>query len=375
MIKNIYLDNAATCPLSESMKEYIISLLDVWGNPSSLHQAGAQAKQVVSKARKSVAEFIHANPDDIYFTSGGAASNTLAIRGHYSKHDCCILYSPTAHKSVLECVKRYRYAFPLKVDYHGLINWEDLKEWLDTRDIKPFVVIEYANSEIGTIQDVKKLIDLIHFYNGIVYLDCTGSIPTIPLNVKKLDIDMCGFSGHKLGALKGCGVFYKKKKIELEPLIYGNQEKSYVGGTENLLGIASLGKAIDEYDYSSITSDNRDYVYNYIIKNIPDSYLVGAALESGNRLPHNLYVCFKGIEGESLMILLDMNGIQVSTGSACSSGDLSASSALLAIGMNKEDIHSFIRMTFSERETKEELNYVCQKLNECVNSLRNLNTQ
>lgn len=374
-MKNIYLDNAATCPLSESMKEYIISLLDIWGNPSSLHQTGTQAKQAVSKARKSVAEFIHADPDDIYFTSGGAASNTLGIRGYYSKHDCCILYSPTAHKSVLECVKRYRYAFPLKVDSHGLTDWEDLKEWLDTRDIKPFVVIEYSNSEIGTIQDVKKLIDLVHFYNGIVYLDCTGSVPAVPLDVKKLDIDMCGFSGHKLGGLKGCGVFYKKKKIELEPLIYGSQEKSYVGGTENLLGIASLGKAVDGYDYSSITSDNRDYVYNYIIKNIPDSYLVGAALESGNRLPHNLYMCFKGIEGESLMILLDMNGIQVSTGSACSSGDLSASSTLLAIGMNKEDIHSCIRMTFSGRETKEELNYVCQKLSECVESLRNLNTQ
>ncbi len=373
--KNIYLDNAATCPLSETMKESIISMLDIYGNPSSLYKLGTQAKQIISEARKAVAEFMGADVEDIYFTPGGAASNTFGIRGYYQKHDCCILYCPTAHKSVLECVKRYRYAFPLKVDCYGQIDWEYLKEWLDTREIKPFVVMEYANSEIGTIQDIKKLIDLIHFYNGVVYLDCTGSIPSIPLDVKKLNIDMCGFSGHKLGGLKGCGVLYKKKKIELEPLIYGSQEKSYVGGTENLLGIASLGKAVHDYNYSSVTSDNRDYVYNYITQNISDSYLVGAPPESGNRLPHNLYMCFKGIEGESLMILLDMNGIQVSTGSACNSGDLTASSTLTAIGINKQDIHSCIRMTFSGEETKEELDYVCRKLSECVESLRNLNTQ
>lgn len=370
--KNIYLDNAATCPLSETMKESIISMLDIYGNPSSLHTLGTQAKQVISEARKSVAEFINADVEDIYFTSGGAASNTLGIRGYYQKQDCCILYSPTVHKSVLECVKRYRYAFPLKVDCYGQIDWEDLKEWLDIREIKPFVVMEYANSEIGTIQDIKKLIELIHFYNGIVYLDCTGSIPSVPLDVKKLNIDICGFSGHKIGGLKGCGVLYKKKKIELEPLIYGSQEKSYVGGTENLLGITSLGKAVHDYNYSSVTSDNRDYVYNYITQNIPDSYLVGAPPESGNRLPHNLYMCFKGIEGESLMILLDMNGIQVSTGSACNSGDLTASSTLTAIGMNKEDIHSCIRLSFSEKMQERALLYVCETINTCVQQLRNL---
>ena len=138
------------------------------------------------------------------------------------------------------------------------------------------------------------------------------------------------------------------------------------GGTENVLGIASLGKTIENYDYSSISSTNRDYVYNYIINNIPDSYIFGS-LE--NRLAHNLYMCFKGVEGESLMLLLDMNGIQVSTGSACTSGDLQPSSTLTAIGMNKEDINSCIRMTFND-ETNEELDYVCSKLKECVERLR-----
>lgn len=370
----IYLDNAATSILSDSMKEYLVSILDKWGNPSSLHSVGEPAKQIIFNARQSVAKFINADPRDIYFTPSGSASNTLGIKGYYSKHNCTILYSPIAHKSILNCVKGYKYAYPLKIDSNGFIDFDDLKEWFDTRNVNPFVVIDYANSEIGTIQDVKKLIDLIHSYNSIVYLDCTGSIPTIPVDVKKLNADMIGFSAHKLGGLKGCGVLCKKSFIELEPLIYGSQEQELIGGTENVLAIASLGKAVENYDYSSISSVNRDYVYDYIIKNIPDSYLVGASFESGNRLPHNLYMCFKGVEGESLMILLDMSGIQVSTGSACNSQSLSASTTLSAIGMNKEDIYSCIRMSFSGYESTQDLLYVCEKLKQCVERLRELNT-
>ena len=229
--------------------------------------------------------------------------------------------------------------------------------------------MDYANSEIGTIQDVKKIIELCHFYNATVYLDCTGSISQIPIDINELNVDMFGFSGHKIHALKSIGVLYKKENIELEPLVYGSQEQGLFAGTENVLGIASLGKAIESYDYSSISSKNRDYVYDYIIKEIPDSYLIGAQFE--HRLPHNLYMCFKGVQGESLMILLDMNGVQVSTGSACASNDIQPSSTLTAIGMDKEDINSCIRMTFSN-ETKEELDCVCSKLKECVERLRNL---
>lgn len=371
----IYLDNAATTILSESMKEYLISALDCWGNPSSLHSKGEPAKQIISNARQSAAKFINADPKDIYFTPSGSASNTLAIRGYYLKHNCTVLYSPIAHKSILNCVKSCKNAYPLKVDDNGFIDFDDLKEWFDTRNINPFVVIDYANSEIGTVQDVKRLIDLIHFYNGVVYIDCTGSIPTIPVDIKKLNADMIGFSAHKLGGLKGCGVLYKKKDIVLEPLVYGSQEKGICGGTENVLAIASLGKAIENYDYSSISSANRDYVYNYIIKNIPESYLVGSSIDSGNRLPHNLYMCFKGIEGESLMIMLDMQGIQISTGSACNSGNLSSSTTLSAIGMNEQDIHSCIRMTFNGNETEEELQHVCETLKQSIDTLRSFNTQ
>lgn len=374
-MKNIYLDNAATTPLKDSVKEYLISILDDFGNPSSLYSLSEKPKQIISSARQAVAKFINADSKDIYFTSGGSASNTLAVRGYFQENDCTIFYSPIAHKSILKCVESYHNSIPLKVNKEGIIDIHDLEEYLDVCIDTPFVVIDHANSEIGTIQDIEQIIKITHLHNGIVYLDCTGSIPTIPIDVKKLDVDMLGFSGHKIHALKGCGVLYKKKNIELEPLIYGSQEKSLVGGTENVLGIASLGAAIESLDYSSISSTNRDYVYDYIMKNIPDSYLVGASIESGNRLPHNLYICCKYIEGESLMIMLDLNGIQVSTGSACNSNSINPSTALSAIGMDEQDIHSCIRLTFSGEETKQELDYVCKTLKQCVENLRSFNTQ
>lgn len=370
----VYLDNAATTSLTDSVKEYLISILDEWGNPSSLHSQGQKPKQIISQARQSVAKFINADSKDIYFTSGGSASNTLGIKGYFQKNDCTIFYSPIVHKSILKCVESYHNSIPLKVNKEGIIDIHDLEQYLDVCIDTPFVVIDHANSEIGTIQNIEQIIKITHLHNGVVYLDCTGSIPTVPIDVKKLDVDMLGFSGHKIHALKGCGVLYKKENIELEPLVYGAQESGYFGGTENVIGIASLEKTIQEYDYSSISSTNRDHVYDYIVKNIPDSYLVGVPIESENRLPHNLYVCFRGVEGESLMILLDIHGIQVSTGSACNSNSISPSTTLSAIGMDESDIHSCIRLTFSGEETKEELDYVCKTLKQCVESLRNFNT-
>ena len=364
----IYLDSAATTQLTPQVKQYIIELLDQYANPSSLYQSGVDTRQIIEQARKNVANFINGKSENVIFTSGGSASNTLAVRGYVQRNNCTVLYSPIAHKSIIKCVESIKNAYSLKVNKYGQIDFDDLKEWLDSRSGKFFVVLDYANSEIGTVQDVKKIIELCHFYNAIVYLDCTGSISQIPVDVKKLDVDMLGFSGHKIHALKGVGVLYKKENIELEPLVYGSQEQGLFAGTENILGIASIGKAVENYDYSSISSKNRDYVYDYIIKKIPDSYLVGAPFE--HRLPHNLYMCFKGVQGESLMILLDMNDIQVSTGSACTSSDIQPSSTLTAIGMDKENINSCIRMTFSENETKEELDYVCFKLKECVERLR-----
>lgn len=374
-MNNIYLDNAATTSLSPQTKQYIIELLDQFYNPSSLYQDGRNTKQIIEQSRKIVANFINADAENIFFTCSGSSANVLGIKGYVQKHDCCILYSPIAHKSILKCVESCNTSkYPLKVDAKGFIDANYLKELLDGIYYKPFVVVDYANSEIATIQYVKKIIEITHKFGGTVMLDCTGSISTISLNVKSLGADIVTFSGHKLNALKGCGVLYKKSNIELEPLVYGSQEHGLFGGTENILAIASLGKAIEQHNYSSISSEGRDYVYDYIIKNIPDSHLVGSDIGE-NRLPHNLYMCFKGIEGESLMILLDMNGIQVSTGSACNNYTNVPSATLTAIGMSEEDIHSCIRLTFSGNEHFNELNYVCEKLKECIERLRLLNHQ
>ncbi|MGI6095529.1 MAG: cysteine desulfurase family protein [Lachnospiraceae bacterium] len=379
---NVYLDNSATTPLTDSIKDYLLSILDDFGNPSSLHSVGTGPKQIISEARQSAAEFIHANDKEIYFVPSGSAGNTLAVKGLVSdnpqENQYEVFYSPTAHKSMLKACESCRYHTPLKVTTEGKIDVLYLQHVLENYNSrKPLVCIEAANSEIGTINDVIAIGFLVHEYNGLLVVDATGYIPSYQVDMRfwKEYVDILTFSGHKLHALKGVGILWKKNGIDLKPLVYGSQENGYVGGTENVLGIASLGKAVEDYDYSSISSANRNYIYDYILNNIPESYLVGAAVHSGNRLPHNLYMCFKGVEGESLMFLLDMKGIQVSTGSACNSHSLSASTTLSAIGMDENDIHSCIRMTCSGKETIEELDYVCQTLKQCVETLRELNTE
>lgn len=367
----LFLDNAATTKLKPEVKDTIINLLDDFYNPSSLYSGGIEVRKIIEDTRKNVAKFINAKPENIYFTSSGSASNTLAIKGYKKPHT--IYYSPLLHKSALKCLDDEITAHKLRVNKCGLIDVSFLDNEIKDIEYPPLVIVEYANSEIGTIQNIKEISEIVHKHNGVIYVDCTGSISTIPLDVKKINIDVCGFSAHKIGSLKGCGVLYKKTEIELEPLVYGTQEKGLFGGTENVLGIAALGTAVKTYDYSSISNKQCTYVYDYIMKNILGSYLVGTDIED-HRLPHNLYMCFKGVRGESLMILLDMNGIQVSTGSACSSGSQQPSSTLTEIGMDEDDINSCIRITFSGDETMDEIQYFCTTLKNCVNQLRFFST-
>ena len=366
----IYLDNASTTPLSGDVKDYIVSILDKFGNPSSIHALGVETRAIIDVARYNISKFINANKGDIYFTSGGSASNTLAIKGYVKKNECDILYSPIAHKSIIKCVNSCtNKKTPIPVDENGTIIINEL-ERLCLMSKSPFVIVDYANSEIGTIQNLKNIIKVVHFYKGVVYVDCTASISTIPLDVKNCNIDMCGFAGHKIGALKGVGVFYKKSNINIEPLIYGAQESGLVGGTENILGIASLGYVVSKYDYSTISEYNRNYVYNYIINNIPDAYLIGSI---ANRVAHNLYICFKGVESEALMLLLDLNEIYISAGSACNSIELKPSYVLEEICIPENDRYSCVRMTFCGSETTRELDFVCEKLKTYVGQLRNMN--
>lgn len=375
----IYLDYASTTPLNNQVKKYLLDILDLYGNPSSPHSAGEKPRQILTDAKHSVAEFIHVASSDLYFTPSGSASNTLAVKGLTSENPqenrYQVFYSPTSHKSMQKACESCLSHTPLEVTPSGEIDLLRLDAILSQNaSLKPLVCIEAANSEIGTVNNIAEIGSVVRKHKGTFLVDATGYIPffKIDMGLWGKYVDILTFSGHKLHALKGVGVLWKRRDIILKPLIYGGQQDGIVSGTENVLGTASLGKAVETYDYSSVSPTQRNYVYDYIIRHIPHSYLAGAPIESGSRLPHNLYICFQGVEGESLMILLDMHGIQVSTGSACNSTDLSPSPVLTAIGMKQEDIHSCIRLTFSGQETKEELDYVCATLKQCVTCLRDM---
>lgn len=370
----VFLDMAASTPLHAQTKQYIISLLDNFYNPSSAYSGGKTAKKIIEQSRQSVADFINADPENIIFTSSGSAGNSLVIKGLTSENPKLnkfdVFYSPTAHNSMIKACKSCLYHMPLKSDNSGRLNPNYLETVIKKRSPhRPLVCFEWGNSEIGSINNAAQICSIVHKYNGIAVADATGYIPSYKVDMKKHGyIDFLVFSGHKLHSLKGVGVVYKNSEAEPKPLIYGKQEKELFGGTENTIGIASLGKAVETYDYSSVSSKNRNYVYSYILKNIPDCYLIGPPLE--NRLPNNLYMCFKGVGGEALMALMDIDGVQISTGSACNSGSLAPSPALIAVGMSREDINSCVRFSFSGGETLKDLDYVCKTLKKNIERLR-----
>lgn len=362
----IYLDNAALEKPTQNTIVYAYDILkNNWHNPNSLYQDGVNAKQLIEETKNIISKNINCDSSEIFFCSCGSEANSLATCGYIRKHNQShFITSTIEHSSILDNPYAKKM---ITVDKDGFFNIEKIRNIHNS-----LVSLQMVNPEIGTIQNIKKIVDILHKNNCIVHTDAVAAFGQIKIDVKDLDIDMLTATGQKIGGILGVAFLYKKKNIELEPLIFGHD--SLRAGTPNVLAIATLGKAIEQHDYSSITSEGRDYIYNYIINNIPNSYLVGADIGE-NRLPHNLYMCFKGVVGESLMILLDMNGIQVSTGSACNNYTNVPSTTLTAIEMSDEDIHSCIRMSFSGYETKQELDYVCEKLKECIDRLRLFNHQ
>lgn len=365
----MFLDNASTTPLNQQIKEYIISILDSYGNPSSGHSIGLNSKYILENARNNVAEFINLNlnESEIIFTSSGSASNTLAIKGL----DCIenvFLYSPIAHKSMLLACQSCKNSRPLKVDEYGVIDLEYLEDKLYNCEGKtPIVCIDIANSEIGTIQDIEAIVKIVHSYKGVIIADATGYIPYFKVNYTDLGVDILTFSGHKLHALKGVGVACKPISLELKPLVFGSQESGLFGGTENIVGIASLGKAVEIYDYSFVNYWKRDYILDRIQGEITYCQLLGS---KENRLPLNLYLYISGIQGEDLMTLMDLDGYQISTGSACNNGSKVPSPILSAIGLDKCYMNSCIRITLSGYENFEELNNICNTLKKNIEILR-----
>lgn len=376
----IYLDTAATNQYRD-IDDVIVSTItnamkNDWQNPSSLYTTNIKDK--INKCRANIAEFIGAKPNEIIFTSGASESNNMAIRGWVDNklintlQMINVITTPIEHKSIMEAVKndalgaRIRYC---NVDEFGLIDLQDLEAHLHYNKNEPtLVVIGMANSEIGTVQNIKQISDLVHRYNGVLYVDATQAIPYMAINVEKLGIDMMGISGHKISpVLKGIGFLYKRNNINMQPLIYGAQENGLRGGTENTFGIVGLNEAIQycKANYKNIA--NIKCVRDYLILMLSNKF--GCKLNGShfNRLPNNVNVTFpQNITGESLLYTLDMSDIKISTGSACNSTSIKPSYVLKAIGLSDSEAMRTIRITLSEDTTYEDIEKLMNEIDKAI---------
>jgi len=377
-----YLDNAATTQVSlevfEEMKKYFT---DIYGNPSSIHSTGQTAKYHMDEARVKIARSIHCKPTEIIFTSGGSESNNLAIKGFFAKHDGYgVITTKIEHKSVTESIKKIykqskitNYYIVVELDDSGLVmidKLEDNLKFLKTHNIKPFVSIQMANSEIGTIQNTKEIGHLVHLYGGVFHVDAVQAYGVVDINVDEMEIDMMSVSGHKIHAPKGVGFLYKRNRIDISPLISGgNQEFGYRAGTENVPYIMGFAKAVElattkKWDSVSVV---RDYMIQELEK-IPRCKVNGAL--GNNRLPGNVNVSFDEIDGEALLLLLDLVGIYVSNGSACNAGLLNSSEVLEAINVPRSYRNGTIRLTIDESVSTQDVDIIVKHVKESVETLR-----
>lgn len=375
----IYLDNAATTKPRKEVIDVIDQCLNEdWGNPSSPYSFGIKAREIINRSRKTVADFIGVDPSEIIFTSGASEANSLAICGFLKANLSDLFVSSIEHKSILkiseqvyeDCSDRLEQCFD--VDPSGIVNIPKMKKrlaiFLSLSMSTPIVSIQYANNEIGTVQDIKEISRIVHLCGGVMHTDATQIIPDRKINVKDLDVDMLSFSGQKLGTPKGIGALYVKKGVKLDPIIYGTQESGLRGGTENVPYIAGLAEAIRHLSYP--TGEIRDYFVNRVLSEIEDCYLVGTPC-GNERLRNNASICFKGVQSESVLLMLDQKGIYVSSGSACNSSSLEPAHVLKAIGLPKDDLYNVVRFTFGEN-TIEEVDTVISELTGIVKMLRSM---
>ncbi|MHB0999552.1 MAG: cysteine desulfurase NifS [Armatimonadota bacterium] len=379
MSKQIYLDHAATTPLHpEALEAMMPYLTTEYANPSTLYSFGQEVRQAVEAARANVAALIGAQPGEIYFTSGATESDNWAIMGTAmakeanGKH---IITSAIEHHAVLETCeflgKRGYDITVLPVDKYGLVNPDDVRKAITEQTV--LITIMHSNNEIGVIQPIAE-IGAIAKEKGITFhTDAVQSIGKIPIDVNELNVDLLSLSGHKLYGPKGVGALYIRKGTRILPYMHGgSQESRKRSGTHNVPGIVGLGKAA-EIAMATMAEEGaretalRDTLINRILTEIPDTRLNGHRTK---RLPNNVNVSIAGIEGESMILRLDFAGILVSSGSACTSGDLSASHVLLALGLPHELAHGSLRMTLGKDSTEEDLNRVMEVLPNIVTTLR-----
>lgn len=375
----IYVDNAATTKMSEAAIQTFTDLIrDTYGNPSSLYEFGQQAKDVLEQARRDVAEAIGAQPNEIIFTSGGSEADNQAImsaakigeiRG--KKHIVSTAFEHHAVLHTLNKLKKQGFEITL-LDVHenGIVNAAEVEAAI--REDTCLVTIMYANNEIGTIQPIREIGEVCRKHNVTFHTDAVQAVGHIKVNVVEDNIDMLSASGHKFHGPKGVGFLYVKKGVGIFSLIEGGaQEKGKRAGTENVPGIASMAAALKESvanldAYKAKLTPIRDRIIKGLSE-IPHSALNG---DANNRVPSNVNYCFEGIEGESLLLLLDDKGIAASSGSACTSGSLDPSHVLLAIGRVHDVAHGSLRISLGEDITDEDVEYIIKSVKEVVEYLR-----
>lgn len=381
MAKTIYVDNAATTAMSdiavEAMKPY---LQGIYGNPSSLHSVGQRAKEELEGARELVASCLGAQPREIYFTSGGSEADNQAIRSAAyngaAKGKRHIISTNFEHHAVLHTLKKLeKEGFEvtyLPVDKSGLITPSQVEEAI--REDTALVTIMYANNEVGTILPIRQIGAVCREKKVTFHTDAVQAVGHIPVDVEADNVDMLSLSAHKFHGPKGVGVLYCRRNIPLRTFIEGGaQEKGKRAGTENLAGICSMAAALkDAVDHLSENMAKEERLRNILIEGlskIPHSKLNG---DRQQRLPGNVNMCFEGIEGESLLLLLDAKGICASSGSACTSGSLDPSHVLLALGLPHEVAQGSLRLSLSPDNTEEEMNYIVSEVPKVVEYLRSI---
>lgn len=377
----VYMDNAATTKLSPDVLNAMMPYLtDIYGNASSVHAFGREAREGVEHARNQVAAAINASPDEIFFTAGGTESDNMAIKGvahKYAKKGKHIITTAIEHHAVLhtcEALEKEGYEVTyLPVDEDGLISVEQVRAAM--RDDTLLVTVMFANNEVGTIEPIAEIGALCRERNVLFHTDAVQAVCHIPIDVRAMNIDLMSISAHKFHGPKGIGALYCRKGIVLEPVIVGGaQERKRRAGTENVAGIVGLGAAI-ERAHKNMSADMarvsalRDKLISGILKNIPHVKLNGHPTQ---RLPQNVNFSIRYIEGESILLMLDINGIAASSGSACTSGSLDPSHVLLAMGTPHEIAHGSLRLTLSDMTTDEEVDYVLETLTKTVKRLRDM---
>ena len=381
MNRLIYLDNAATTQVYPQVLDAMLPFFtEHYGNPSAIYSFVNEAKKAVDQSRSTIADLIGANTDEIYFTGGGSESDNWALVATaeaYESKGKHIITSKIEHHAILhtcEYLEKRGYEITyIDVDEKGTIKLDELEAAIRPDTI--LISVMAANNEIGTIQPLKEIGAIAKAHGVLFHTDAVQAFAHIPINVDEMNIDMLSASGHKIHGPKGIGIMYIRKGVKIRSFIHGGaQERRRRAGTHNVPGIVGMGKAAElakanmDNNIKNV-SELRDYLIKRVLDEIPYTRLNG---HETNRLPNNANFCFRFIEGESMLILLDQNGICGSSGSACTSGSLDPSHVLLAIGLPHEIAHGSLRLTLSEQTTKEDIDYTVDKLKGIIERLRSM---